>query len=149
MVSQNLLMRISRNGYPLDMGALNSKFNFTISPITSLGVDIAPFHVVSEKLKKAIQRDDFSCSLDDVILVPVILGADAPSVKNSISLSKKRHACVIRRNIDFLLWSGMSKKKRISYVIDFVSDALEVLTPKVLNREDSARLRDLVTRSSL
>ena len=143
-VNQAMLKRIAENGYPVDFGAFDASFNLTIFPVTSIDVDPEYLINFSQRLRQKVRDSQFKCELADILISVVILNADVPSAKDSISWKRASRAYKIRRNINFFDWQNAKPKEKKVLLVNLIVDSLTDIPLKHLSEASKETLIKIV-----
>jgi hypothetical protein len=142
------LTELAAKGVPIDFAALDATFNFTVSPLVTIGVDVSLFLAVAERLKTLIRGSRFTCELADIVAIPVISADDVPNL-NKVNFRRAENACFVKKSIDYGAWEAARGKARKSIVEEFLLDAIQAVPAKHLSeasREELAQLVDVAVR---
>lgn len=140
---RGMLTELAAKGVPIDLAALDATFNFTVSPLATLGVDVSPFLAVAQRLKTLIRGSTFACELADIVAIPVIRSGDAPRI-DKVSFRPTENACFVKKSIDHAAWDAAKAKARKSMVRTFLLDAIQAVPARRLSTASRERLAALV-----
>jgi hypothetical protein len=142
------LTEIAAKGYPIDFAALDATFNFTVSPVTTYGVDVSSFNAVAQRLKTLIRGSEFACELADIVAIPFIRAGDVPNV-DKVSFRRSENACFVKKTIDHDEWASAKAKARKAIVEKFLLEVIQAVPAKHLSgpsREELTKLVDAAAR---
>lgn len=143
-----MLRRLAKNGFPVDFDALDAAFNLTITPVTSMDVDIAVLIDFSQRLQKQFRSIEFSCELSDIAIFVAILNSDIKSAKDSSSWKKSSNAYVIRRKIDFSTWKDAKQSQRKKLLIECILLSIEGIPEKHLNYASKEFITEIIRQAA-
>ena len=142
------LTEIAAKGYPIDFAALDATFNFTVSPVTTYGVDVSPFNAVAQQMKTLIRGSEFACELADIVAIPFIRAGDVPNV-DKVSFRRSEDACIVKKTIDHDEWASAKERARRAIVKKFLLEVIQAVSAKHLSgpsREELTKIVEAATR---
>lgn len=145
---RELIDRAERAGAPINKVALSRKFNFTISGIVTVGIDIAIFVQLAELISSYAERDNFSCELKNIVLFPIISDPEIYSREDFTTYKRKDSSFFVGRNIDVEIWRRVRKPRRLALATEMLISSVNVISAKHLSLENKERLMTIVERAS-
>lgn len=144
-----LLDRVERAGFPVNRAALDRKFNFTISGIVTVGVDISIFVRLGELVTSLAEQDGFTCALRSIVMFPIITDPEIYSREDFTTHKRKDPSYFVGRNIDIGVWKKARKPRRVSLAKETLKAAVQAIPDRHLSPESKAQLVGMIESASM
>lgn len=139
-----LTRRAQRAGAPVNMAALRRKFNFTVSPTTTVGVDASILIRLGARISELTQKEKFRCELSGVVLFPIILDTGTRARKNFVTHKRASNGYFVGRNIDFLKWDDADPRERLKIASETFLQSLLAINDRHLAKTSKDHLRRMI-----
>ncbi len=114
---KTLLDRLIARGYPIDRSQEGAPFTFTISPVTTVGVDVSVLINLGRAIIAEIKDQGFRCELSGLVVFPRICDPNITKAEPLLSFKRKDNAYYVGLGIDFEAWSQGSSSDRLSLAL--------------------------------
>jgi len=139
-----LLERAQRAGAPVDMAALERKFNFTVSPITTHRVDTSVLIRLGAAVTALAEKEGFQCELTGVVVFPIIASADVYSRDDFVTHKRASKGYFVGRNIAFDTWKRARAPRRLTLAVQNFEASVQAIPERYMSTESQIRLIALI-----
>ena len=105
-----MLVRSESRGNKVNWAAWVRKFSFTVSPVTTVGTDVAIPLRIGEVTNDLAHARDSSFELSGIVLFPTIADPRIFCRDDFITHKRSSNGYFIGRNIDYQLWKRASRE---------------------------------------
>ena len=129
------LRRFERSGVPVEWRALDRRFNFAVSPITTNTIDVSVLVRLAAEVALRVQRKKIDWGLNSVVLFPIVANADVYVRENFITHKRVDKSYFVGRNIDFGSWLRARVPGRLSLAVKNFEDSVVAIPEKHFSAE--------------
>jgi len=145
--SKSMLRKLAEAGYPVDLDALDSPFNLTITSLVSVDVDAEPIIKFSQRLNEVVREAAFTCELTGIVIFPTVLNPEIRSSGNKVTWKRAERAYMVRQNIDFADWQNAKTSEKKAMLVNCVVDSIASIPTKHLPESSKEALVAIVRRA--
>ncbi|SRR5258706_4062215 len=139
-----LLERAKRAGVPIDLAALKRKFNLTVSPITTHGVDTSILIRLGSAVTALAEKEGFHCELTGIVLFPIIASSDVYSRNDFVTHKRASKGYFVGQNIAFETWRRARAPRRLALVVQNFESSVHAIPDRHLSPANKTRLIALI-----